>query len=81
MLPVGVAGRQTNSHAVLDSLDIAAETTQQLVHKNRPVIKVVGYEIINIPVSRIEFTANRVCTGQSSDSERARDQWQINALP
>ena len=28
------------------------------------------------PVLRIEFTANRVCTGQSSDSERAHDQWQ-----
>ena len=32
------------------------------------------------PVSRIEFTANRVCTGQSSDSERARDQWQCAAV-
>ena len=29
----------------------------------------------HVPVSRIEFTANRVCTGQSPDSERARDQW------
>ena len=33
-----------------------------------------------VPVSRIEFTANRVCTGQSSDSERARDQWQCAAV-
>ena len=32
-------------------------------------------------VSRIGFTAKRVCmpTGQSSDSERARDQWQSAA--
>ena len=29
-----------------------------------------------IRVSRIEFTAIRVCTGQSSDSEPALDQWQ-----
>ena len=33
-----------------------------------------------LPVSRIESTANRVCTGQSSDSERARDQWQCAAV-
>ena len=29
-----------------------------------------------LPVSRIEFTANRVCNCPSLDSERARDQWQ-----
>ena len=35
-----------------------------------------------IPVSRIEFVAylNRVCTGQSSDSERPRDQLQSAAV-
>ena len=31
-------------------------------------------------MSRIEFTANRVCIGQSSDSERAHDQWQCAAV-
>ena len=35
---------------------------------------------LEVPVLRIEFTANRVCTGQSSDSERARDQWQCVAV-
>ena len=37
---------------------------------------------IFIPVSRIEFATNRVCrpTGQSSDSERALDQWQCAAV-
>ena len=29
-----------------------------------------------LPVSRIEFTANPVCSCPSLDSERARDQWQ-----
>ena len=33
-----------------------------------------------LPVSRIESTANRVFTGQSSDTERARDQWQCAAV-
>ena len=34
------------------------------------------------PAPRIEFTVNRVCrpTGQSSDSESARDQWQCIAV-
>ena len=35
---------------------------------------------VTSPVSRIEFIANRVCTGQSSDSERACDQWQCAAV-
>ena len=35
---------------------------------------------VTSPVSRIELIANRVCTGQSSDSERARDQWQCAAV-
>ena len=37
---------------------------------------------IFIPVSRIEFAANQVCrpTGQSSDPDRALDQWQCAAV-
>ena len=31
-------------------------------------------------MSRIEFTANQVCTGQLSDSGRTRDQWQCAAV-
>ena len=37
-------------------------------------------EVTVIPVSRIELYVNRVCTGQSSHSERARDQWQCAAV-
>ena len=33
----------------------------------------------SVPVSRIEFTL-KSSTGQSSDSERARDQWQCAAV-
>ena len=33
-----------------------------------------------VALSRLEFTANRVCISQSSDSERARDQWQCAAV-
>ena len=31
-----------------------------------------------LPVSRIEFTANRVCNCPSLDSEHAHDQWQCD---
>ncbi len=51
------------------------------IENDRLVMSLV-YSVIyaQLPVSRIESTANRVCTGQSSDSERARDQWQCAAV-
>ena len=51
------------------------------IENDRLVMSLVYSAIYaQLPVSRIESTANRVCTGQSSDSERARDQWQCAAV-
>ena len=44
------------------------------------VARILPREVELVPVSRIEFTANRVCTGQSSDSEGALDQCQCAAV-
>ena len=47
------------------------------IENDRLVMSLVYSAIYaQLPVSRMESTANRVCTGQSSDSERAHDQWQ-----
>ena len=51
------------------------------IENDRLVMSLVYSAIYaQLPVSRIESTANRVCTGQSSDSERAHDQWQCAAV-
>ena len=34
---------------------------------------------VSLSLSGLSLLMNRVCTGQSSDSERARDQWQCAA--
>ena len=51
------------------------------IENDRLVMSLVYSAIYaQLPVSRIESTANRVCTGQSSDTERARDQCQCAAV-
>ena len=68
---------ERNEHMSLDTT-----VYHQLINLINQLIfkKMVVNYLIKPPVSQIEFTANQVCTGQSSDSERARDQWQCGAV-